>query len=80
MIKKAGIALFIIVATLFNILVTAICFAILLLLFSVLAVPHISDQAAFIGSLLLLAVSFGLSFLVYQRALKLYLKKRPLVF
>ena len=74
MTKKAKIALFIIAATAFNILVTVICFAIFLLLFSVLAIPHISDQAGFIGSLLLLAVSCVLSFLVYQYVLNRYKK------
>ena len=68
--RKAGIVLFIIAATAFNILVTAVCFGILLLLFSVLVMPHLSDTAGFIGSLFLLVASVVVAFFVYQCVLK----------
>ena len=77
MTKKAGFVLFIIAATVFSILVTAVFFAILILLYSFLAVPHIQDEASFIGIPLLFLASIILSFLIYRQALKLYLKKHP---
>jgi len=77
MTKKGAFVLFIIAATVFNIIVTVICFMILLLLYSVFALPYIPDKADAVGFPLLFLVSLVLSFLIYQHALKLYLKKRP---
>jgi uncharacterized membrane protein len=64
-----------IAATGFNMVVTALCFIILLLLYMVLLIPHIPAEAAFgaFPVLFILAVIF--SFLVYRRFLKQYLKE-----
>ena len=70
-------ALFMLAATVFNIVVTVICIAVLMLLYTVLVIPHIPDKASIIGVLLLFLVSFILSFIIYQKTLKLYLKKYP---
>ena len=77
MIKKAKYALFIAAATVFNMAVTIICFTILMLPYSVLLIPRISEKTAYAGVYLLLAAAIVFSFLIYRRALKLYLKKRP---
>jgi hypothetical protein len=64
-------------ATVFNIVVTMICFTLLLLLYSILLVPHIPAERAFIAFPFLFVIAVILSFLVYQRVLKVYLKKKP---
>ena len=76
--KKARIALFMLAATVFNILLTVLFLAILMLLFTVLLVPHIPEEAGFIGIPLLFLASFILSFVIYQKVLKFFLKKYPL--
>ena len=65
-------------ATVFNVLVTAVCFVILSLLYMVFLIPYINEEMAFLGFSFLFVVSLVLSFFIYQRALKLYLKKWPL--
>ena len=77
MIKKRQIVLFVLGATVFNVLVTLICITILMLLYSILLVPNIPENVSFIGFPLIFLASFVLSFLIYQKALKLYLKKHP---
>ena len=78
MIKKLQIVLFSFAATVFNIVVTLICFAILALLYIALLIPHIPAETSFLGFPVLFVASIVLSFLIYQRALKLFLKKWPL--
>jgi hypothetical protein len=65
-------------ATVFNIVVTVICFTLLLVLYSFLVIPRIPNETAFIAIPFLFVISVVLSFLIYQRALKVYLKKKPL--
>ena len=78
MAAKRRIVLFMLGATVFNILLVVICFSVLMLFYSVLLVPIIPENASFIGFLLVLLTSFVLSFLIYQKAIKLYLKKHPI--
>jgi len=74
---RTRLALFILAATVFNIVVTGISFLIFLLLYSTLLFFHIPAEKAFIGSLLFLIVPFIFSFFIYWRMLKLFLKKFP---
>jgi len=74
---KPRIVLFILAATVFNVVVTGISFLISLLLYSALLLSHIPAEKAFAGSILLLIASFIVSFFVYRRVLKLFLKKFP---
>ncbi|MCL1815671.1 MAG: leader peptide processing enzyme [Treponema sp.] len=74
--KKAGFALLLFTATVFNIAVTVICFGILWLLYTALLVPRIPEETISIGLPSLFAVSVILSLFIYRQALKGYLKKR----
>jgi hypothetical protein len=65
-------------ATVFNIVITVICFALLLILYSVLLVPRISSKMIPLGFPFLFIAALVLSFMVYQKVLKVYLKKKPL--
>ena len=78
MTKKLKLVLFMLAATVFNIAATAICFIILMLLYTALLVPHISAESAFFGLPLLFTASMVLSFIVYQKLLKRYLHKLQL--
>jgi Zn-dependent protease with chaperone function len=75
--KKTNTLLFILGATVFNILSTVICFFVLYLLFVWLLVPRISNQEA-VGSwglIVCMIAAFVLSFLIYRIILKQLLKK-----
>ena len=78
MTKKTKMALFMLVATVINIIFTVICFAILMLLYIVFLVPHIPEASRFVGFPVLFIVSLVVSFFVYKKALKSYLKKHPI--
>ena len=78
MTRKTKLLLFMLAATVFNIAVTVICFTTLLLLYSLLLVPRLPAPAAPLGPPVLFVASLVLSFFIYRKALKTYLKKRPL--
>ncbi|MCL1928112.1 MAG: hypothetical protein FWG07_04905 [Treponema sp.] len=78
MATKGRMVLFMLGATVFNILLVVICFFVLILFYSILLVPIIPENVSFIGLPLVLLSSFILSFLIYQKAIKLYLKKHPI--
>jgi hypothetical protein len=60
------------VATVFNIVVTVLCFFILIVLYNVFLVPHIPAEKAYIGLLFLFIIAVIIAFVVYQRALRIY--------
>jgi len=74
---KTRLILFMLAAAFFNVVVTGISFLIFLLLYSTLLVSRIPAEKAFIGPIVSLVASFILSFFVYRRVLKLFLKKFP---
>jgi hypothetical protein len=76
--KKVRLVLFMAAATAFNAAAAVVCFVLLLLLYTALAVPRIPAEAAPLGLPLLFIASLALSFLIYRRVLKGYLKKHPL--
>jgi energy-coupling factor transporter transmembrane protein EcfT len=78
MTKKPGMILFMLAATVFNIVITILCFLILMLIYTVFVVPHIPDNVSSYGFPIIFLASFFISFLAYQKALKLYLKKHPM--
>jgi membrane protein implicated in regulation of membrane protease activity len=75
--KKTKIVLIILIAAVFNALATVLCFAVLLLFYGTLLVPHVPKGIALAGTFVLLAAAMVLSFLLYRRILKVYLKKKP---
>ena len=75
MTKKAHMVLFMLAATVVNIVLTLICLSILMLLYSFFVIQHVPENASFISFPLIFLASFVFSFLIYQKILKLYLKK-----
>jgi len=73
--KNCKIVLFMLAATIFNIVITALCFIILMLFYTALLVPHMPAESAFFGLPLLFTASIVLSFFIYQKVLKRYLHK-----
>jgi hypothetical protein len=76
--KKLKVALFVLVATVFNVVTTLICFAGLALLYVAFIVPRFPDKAAAAGFIPLFVAAFALAFLIYRAVLKQFLKKHPL--
>jgi hypothetical protein len=71
--KKANTALFILGATLFNILVTIFSFMLLLLIF----MPHLPESAQAWAVVVIFIAAIAMSFVVYRLAMKILLKKIP---
>jgi cbb3-type cytochrome oxidase subunit 3 len=75
--KKANTILFILGATLFNIVVTVLSFIVLLLLYIKFIAAILPETGQAWGVPLLLIASIAVSFLVYRAVLKVLLKKIP---
>ena len=73
--KKVNSLLFVLGATLFNILVTIICFAVLIVLYAKSIMPVIPENGRSWGFPLIFIASIAISFFVYRLVLKLFLKK-----
>ncbi|MDR2551854.1 MAG: leader peptide processing enzyme [Treponema sp.] len=74
--KKVRLTLLMLAATAFNIVTTVLCFTLLLILYTLLLIPRIPPDKAFIGFPFLFAAALIMSFLLYQLALKFFLKKQ----
>jgi hypothetical protein len=73
--KKSNTLLFIVGATVFNILVTVICFFALFILFAWLLAPRLPPAVATWGFLIIFIGAIVLSFIVYRIVLKLLFKR-----
>jgi hypothetical protein len=73
--KKVNTLLFILGATLFNIIITVLCFMGLLLLYARFIMPLIPENGQAWGFPLIFIAAIALSFLIYRLILKLLLKK-----
>jgi hypothetical protein len=73
--KKTNTLLFILGATVFNILITIICFIALLLLYARLFMPHIPENAQSWGFPVIFIGAIALSFVIYRLILKKVMKK-----
>ena len=73
--KKANTFLFILGATLFNIVVTILSFILLLLLYIKLLFPFLPEEGRVWGFVILFVAAIILTFFIYRFALKLLLKK-----
>ena len=73
--KKVNTLLFVLGATLFNMLITVICFAALLLLYAKKIMPVIPEDGRSWGFPLIFIAAIAISFFVYRLALKIFLKK-----
>ena len=77
--KKVNAILFVLGATLFNILVTVVSFILLLVICSKFIIPHLPEaaqaQAAGWSVVLIFIAAIAISFVAYRLALKLLLNK-----
>jgi heme/copper-type cytochrome/quinol oxidase subunit 1 len=73
--KKTNTLLFILGATLFNIIVTVVCFLVLLLLFAKFFAPMLPETAAAWALPVVFIGSVVLSFVLYRLALKQLMKR-----
>jgi hypothetical protein len=73
--KKTNTLFFILVATIFNILVTIASFLVLLLFFTLVIMPRLPENAATWAIPVIFVGSIAVSFLVYRMVLKFFLKK-----
>jgi hypothetical protein len=73
--KKTNTLLFILGATVFNILVTIISFVVLLFLYTRIPADRLPEGAFVWGSIVIFVGATVLSFIVYQSLLKLMIKK-----
>jgi hypothetical protein len=73
--KKTNTLLFILGATLFNIIVTVVSFLVLLLVFAKFLAPILPETAAAWALPVIFIGSIALSFLLYRAALNLLMKR-----
>ena len=73
--KKTNTLLFILGATVFNVVITAVCFMALLLLYARFLVPLLPGEGQAWGFPVIFIAAIALSFLIYRLALKQLLKK-----
>jgi uncharacterized membrane protein YbhN (UPF0104 family) len=73
--KKTNILLFILIAMMTNIVITLIYFFILYLLYSALIAPRLPANSAVLSLALIFLAALAISFITYQKLLKLFIKK-----
>ena len=73
--KKTNTLLFILGGTVFNILITVLCFLILLALYSRLLYPVLPESSAAWALPIVFVASIVASFFVYRQAIKVVMKK-----
>ena len=73
--KKVNTLLFVLAATLFNIIVTIVSFAVLLLLYAKFIMPMLPENIRVWGFPIIFIASIVISFFVYRFLLKLLMKK-----
>ena len=73
--KKVNTILFVLGATLFNVLVTVLCLVLLVLIFARFIAPYISDTAQAWGFSLIFIAAIAGSFFTYRALLKFLMVK-----
>jgi hypothetical protein len=73
--KKVNTLLFMLGATLFNVITTILCFLLLLLLYGKLIRPYIPEGGHIWGLPIIFVAAIALSFVAYRVALKQLIKK-----
>ena len=73
--KKTNTLLFILGGTVFNILVTVLCCLFFLFIYSRLFFPHLPESSMAWALPVIFVVSIVLSFLIYQLAIKIIIRK-----
>jgi len=73
--KKANTIVFMLVATLFNVVITVACFVLLLVLYGRLLAPILPQETAAIGLPIVFIAAIVLSFVIYRYALKAFTRR-----
>jgi len=73
--KKTNTVFFVLIATVFNVLVTVTCFILFLILYSKFLFPRLSESISPWIMPVLFIASIAASFFVYRLALKIFMKK-----
>ena len=73
--KKANTILFILGATLFNILITILCFMLLLAIYANLLMRILPENAQAWAVVIIFIAAIALSFIIYRFTLRLLMKK-----
>jgi Co/Zn/Cd efflux system component len=73
--KKTNTLLFILGATVANILITIISFFLLYILYAKFIAPRFSPDSVLWGMMIIFVAALAISFIVYQTLLKLLIKK-----
>ena len=73
--KKTNTLLFILGGTVFNVLITIVCFVILLVIYSRFLYPALPESGAAWALPIIFVASIVVSFLVYRQAVKIVMKK-----
>jgi len=66
------------VATAFNIAITAVCFVVLFLIYTVFLLRYVPADKAFIGFPVIFVGALVLAFFIYRKSIKAFLKKYPM--
>jgi membrane protein implicated in regulation of membrane protease activity len=75
--KKLNTTLFLLGATLFNILVTILSFVLLLIIYARFIMPHLPDGGQAWAIVLVFIAAIAVSFVAYRFAMKVLMKKIP---
>ncbi|AEJ18195.1 hypothetical protein [Gracilinema caldarium] len=73
--KKANTIVFMLVATLFNVVITVVSFVVLLVLYGRILAPLLPQETAAIGLPIVFIAAILLSFVIYRYALKAFTKR-----
>jgi len=73
--KKVNTILFILGATLFNIIVAVLCFILFIILYARFLAPFMSDSAQAWSFSIIFLIAIAASFFIYRMALKYLMKK-----
>jgi len=66
------------IATAVNIAITAVCFFVLFLIYTVFLLRYVPADKAYIGIPVIIVGSLVLAFFIYRKAVKAFLKKYPM--
>ncbi len=72
--KKANTVVFMIGATIFNVIITVVCFVILLIIYGKFIAPILPQEGAVIGLPFIFIIAIVLSFVIYRFALNFFMK------
>jgi hypothetical protein len=73
--KKTNTVLFIVVASVFNVIAAVVVFAALFAVFFLFILPHVDEKAAVWALPVIFVLAIAASFVIYRAALRLFIKR-----